>query len=341
MSFQAKCFAAGKTKHEAAQCLAVLRDCGINIILDPLGETAEDEKSARLAEREYIEYMEWAVEHNFWALAVKLSKLGIEFDPDLAGELFTNLLHKTIRLGVFLEIDAEYPHTLSKVYTLLNIIKLRSCGDAVMAPFRVMFPANQGCICEARLKSRRCEIIGPEYCSDRYLIQFRSQNTPVQIAQNAYPGDIPSDLISDRYISLIKRSPFVAGATHDMLLFLRSLPYILEAQMFFGVHMGLQMEIGKATSGGKLKEWVVRFIEKRCHSKEIEQVLNWASGHTPELIPILKGERHLAVRKFSCRAPMGPNYTAYPECRIGEGIRNIPEALWWRMRYAPTTFFSH
>lgn len=318
------CYIAGENTSEATKILLILLRLGLRPIYDILGESVCNRISARRAAGEYIREIKIKSELGISAIAVKLSKLGLEFNEECARNYLFRIIHKAVELGIKVEIDAERPQILEATYKLICIAAQSDLKYFLPSILRVAIPANQRCICECRRRGVPCDL-NLSYCIDRFIVQFRMFQIPVRVVKGAYPGDIPEAEINSRFLWIIKHSYRPAAATHDLELILQCFPYVEELQFLFGVRMWLQSKLARLLREGKLMEW--------------------ARSKRPDLFAEIKSS---PIKRISTYTPVGlPG--EYLNRRFQEGIRpkvlplfiiNIPGALIWRLRYATFSFFS-
>lgn len=323
-----KCYIGGKTEWEAEELFKGLHHANLTPMIDLVGESVQDESSARAAAKLYIHWMKLCSQWGVRFFSLKPSHIGLGVDFNLTYDIASGILEAARALNIGVECDAEHPYLLEKTYNLACALKRGGGGFR-----RVAVPANQGCICRARIEGKRCTIPTVEFCIDRHLIDFNTLGIPIRVVKGAYhPGDIPDHIINSRFLTIAKTNRFSAGATHDFTLLLECFPYLEEVQMLYGIRMRLQMVLAKFMQTGRLLEW---YLSERIKMGGLAGV---------SALSVLMPKSILTY------VPLGPENTAikYLNRRYEEGmqpnvfplfLRNVPESLWWRLRYAPRTMF--
>jgi len=101
-------FVAGTTSDEAIETVAALRAEGLYTTIDRLGETVLTSEAALAAMRAYCQMLDALAARGLEPnVSVKLSQMGIEFDPQLAERIMTELVMHATRMEGFVRVDME------------------------------------------------------------------------------------------------------------------------------------------------------------------------------------------------------------------------------------------
>jgi len=235
-------FVAGMTIEDVlAACERVNRE-GIAATLDALGESVTTASEARASAEVYHKLIDAIAARNLNAnVSLKLSQMGMEFDPALAETIVGELVDHATQANTFVRIDMEgSPYTeatialterlhshdgnLGHVGTVLQAYLYRTAADA------------------ERLLGQGIRI---RLCKGAY-------KEPQEIAWPQKPD------VDSNYVALMKRlatsGVFCGIATHDeaivdqMLAFVkekRLAPSAFEFQMLYGIRRDLQRKLAK------------------------------------------------------------------------------------------------
>lgn len=101
-------FVAGESMTDAVQVTQRLREQGLEVTLDHLGEDVEDEETARNAAQHYNGLLDTIDEYGLDAsISVKLSQIGLAFDKAFCRQQLQDLLGHAAEKNVNVEIDME------------------------------------------------------------------------------------------------------------------------------------------------------------------------------------------------------------------------------------------
>lgn len=257
-------FVAGMTVTDAlAVCERVNRE-GIAVTLDALGESVGTEAEARRSAAVYHEMLDAIAARKLNAnVSVKLSQMGMDFDPALAETIVGEMVEHAVAAGSFVRIDMEgSPYTEAtiamterlharngmrgRVGTVLQAYLFRTASDA------------------ERLLGRGIRI---RLCKGAY-------NEPAEIA---YP--LKAD-VDANYVKLAERlitsGVFCGIATHDEAIVEQVLAYVRESnvpksafefQMLYGIRRDLQRALAKQGFGVRVyvpfgPEWYPYFMRR-------------------------------------------------------------------------------
>jgi proline dehydrogenase len=101
-------FVAGLEIGDALRVAAELNHQGFLVTLDSLGESVTSETEAHRAAEIYHELLNWIAAQKLNAnISVKLTQMGLELDPALAGRIAESLARHAAEVGSFVRIDME------------------------------------------------------------------------------------------------------------------------------------------------------------------------------------------------------------------------------------------
>lgn len=255
-------FVAGMTvEHALDACERVNRE-GIAVTLDALGESVTTEAEARASAAVYHEMLDAIAARKLNAnVSLKLSQMGMDFDPALAESIVGELVEHAAHVDSFVRIDMEgsafteatiamterlYTKHRGRVGTVLQAYMFRTDGDA-----------------------------------DRLL----GQGIRIRLCKGAYKesAEIAFPLKSDvdaNYVKLAERmmtsGVFCGIATHDEAIVERLLKFVrdknvpksgFEFQMLYGIRRDLQRRLAKQGFGVRVyvpfgPEWYPYFMRR-------------------------------------------------------------------------------
>ncbi len=260
-------FVAGMTVEDAlAACRRVNRE-GIAVSLDSLGESVTSEAEARASAAIYHQLLDAIQEEGLNAnVSVKLSQVGMDFDPALAERIVGEMVEHADAADSFVRIDME-----GSPYTEATI--------AMTERLAARFPGRVGTVLQAYL-------FRTEGDAERLL----EQGIRIRLCKGAYKEspEIAFPLKSDvdaNYVKLMKRMAtysnngtgvFCGIATHDeaiveaMRAFVREqhVPKTaFEFQMLYGVRRDLQRRLAAEGFGVRVyipfgPEWYPYFMRR-------------------------------------------------------------------------------
>jgi len=260
-------FVAGMTVEDAlAACQRVNRE-GIAVSLDSLGESVTTEAEARTSAEIYHRLLDAIQQRRLNAnVSVKLSQMGMDFDPALAERIVGEMVEHADAADSFVRIDME-----GSPYTEATI--------AITERLAARFPGRVGTVLQAYL-------FRTEGDAERLL----GQGIRIRLCKGAYKEgpEIAFALKSDvdaNYVKLMKRlvtfskngtGVFCGIATHDeaiveaMRAFVREhrLPKsTFEFQMLYGIRRDLQRRLATEGFGVRVyipfgPEWYPYFMRR-------------------------------------------------------------------------------
>jgi proline dehydrogenase len=238
MRLGASRFVAGESFDEAVQVLRDLNEKGLRTNTTLLGEGVRDEATVRAVVDEYKRDLDRiAEEHLTTNIALKLTQLGLNLDPELAYRSVSEIVSHAADRGNFIRIDMEDSPLVDD--TLRIYQRLRADGHD-----------NVGTVLQSYL-----------YRTPDDLKALEPLHPNLRLVKGAYlePADVAYPQKSDvdrAYIELVERmltnNPFTAIATHDERIIDHVRGYAArhgygndhyEIQMLYGVRPQYQLDL--------------------------------------------------------------------------------------------------
>lgn len=255
-------FVAGLTVEDAIAACQRLNREGIAATLDSLGESVTTEAQARRSAETYHQLLDLISTHGLKAnISVKLSQMGLDFDPELAEKIVGDLVDHASRVGSFVRIDMEgSPYTEA---TIAITERLQSRGkDRV------------GTVLQAYL-----------YRTESDAERLLGEGIRIRLCKGAYkePPEIAFPQKKDvdaNYLKLAQRmmtsGVFCGIATHDEVIIDKLLAFVreqnishdaFEFQMLYGIRRDLQRRLVKLGFGVRVyvpfgPEWYPYFMRR-------------------------------------------------------------------------------
>lgn len=255
-------FVAGLTVEDAIAACQRLNREGIAATLDSLGESVTTEAQARRSAETYHQLLDLISTHGLKAnISVKLSQMGMDFDPELAEKIVGKLVDHASGVGSFVRIDMEgSPYTDA---TLAITERLQSRGkDRV------------GTVLQAYL-----------YRTESDAERLLGEGIRIRLCKGAYkePPEIAFPQKKDvdaNYLKLAQRmmtsGVFCGIATHDEAIIELLLAFVreqnisqdaFEFQMLYGIRRDLQRRLVKLGFGVRVyvpfgPEWYPYFMRR-------------------------------------------------------------------------------
>ncbi len=233
-------FVAGTAVEEALEACERVNAEGIAVSLDSLGESVTVEAGARASAKVYHRLLDAIAEQRLNAnVSVKLSQMGMDFDPVLAESIVAELVEHAAATGTFVRIDMEGSN-----YTEATI--------AMTERLHRRYPGAVGTVLQAYL-----------YRTGEDAERLVGEGIRIRLCKGAYkePGDVafPSKQdVDGNYSKLMKQlvtsGVFCGIATHDEGLVEEMLRFVAERgiaksafefQMLYGVRRDLQRRLAK------------------------------------------------------------------------------------------------
>lgn len=257
-------FVAGMTIKDAIAACRRVNGEGIAVTLDALGESVTTEAEARASAQVYHEMLDWI---EAWKLnanvSLKLSQMGMDFDPTLTASIVGELVEHAARANCFVRIDME-----GSPFTEATIAMTERLNAREGLRGRV------GTVLQAYL-------FRTESDAERLL----KQGIRIRLCKGAYkePPEIAFPLKSDvdaNYVKLAQRmmtsGVFCGIATHDEAIVEKLLAFVrengvsksaFEFQMLYGIRRDLQRRLVKLGFGVRVyvpfgPEWYPYFMRR-------------------------------------------------------------------------------
>jgi proline dehydrogenase len=231
-------FVAGETLDECVEVLRALNQRGLAANTTLLGEDIAEASEARAVADEYVAILERISAEGLRAnVALKLTHLGLEVDPELAFENVSRLVRRAAELGNFIRIDMEHS----------------SAVDATLAVYRRLREAgldNVGTVLQSYLFRTETDLDALLPIRPNLRIVKGAYLEPPEVA---YPKKADVDAA---YVRLVERSllgeGYTAVATHDVRMIEHAIAFVeregigrdrFEFQMLYGVRPQLQLDL--------------------------------------------------------------------------------------------------
>jgi proline dehydrogenase len=257
-------FVAGMEIGDALRVAEALNHQGMLVTLDSLGESVSSEVEAHRAAEIYHELLDWIEARKINAnISVKLTQMGLELSPELAGSIAESLAQHAHAKGNFLRIDME-DSSLTQV-TLDIVHRLHA---------RPELRGSIGIVIQAYL-----------YRSQADIEQLVAEGIRVRLCKGAYkePAEVAFPAKADvdkNYVllsHLLLESPIYHGlATHDEAMIAAAKafatkhgiePARFEFQMLYGVRRDLQRSLVREGYNVRVyvpfgREWYPYFMRR-------------------------------------------------------------------------------
>ena len=255
-------FVAGMTVEAALQAAADMNAEGLAVSLDSLGESVTDAKHAHQSASVYHQVLDQIVQRQLNAnVSVKLTQLGLDFDPALAEQILAGMIVHADEVGSFVRIDME-----GFAYTETTL--------ALTERLHRIWPERVGTVLQAYL-----------YRTAGDAQRLAEQGIRIRLCKGAYQ-EPPSLAFPDKrdvdrnyealMLYLATSGVFCGIATHDEVLIgklcsffeERSLPkHLFEFQMLYGVRRDLQRALAAKGFGVRVyipfgPEWYPYFMRR-------------------------------------------------------------------------------
>lgn len=257
-------FVAGMTVDEALGACERMNRERIAVTLDALGESVTTEAEARASANVYHQMLDAIATRGLNAnVSVKLSQMGMDFDPALAERIVGEMVEHASRVNSFVRIDMEgSPYTEA---TIAITERLQARGDG---------GTRVGTVLQAYLFRTAAD-------AERLL----GQGIRIRLCKGAYkePAEIAFPLktdVDENYIKLAEylmtSGVFCGIATHDEAIVEKLLAFVrersvpksaFEFQMLYGIRRDLQRQLVKRGFGVRVyvpfgPEWYPYFMRR-------------------------------------------------------------------------------
>jgi len=257
-------FVAGMTIKDAIAACQRVNNEGIAVTLDALGESVTTEAEARASAQVYHEMLDAIDAGKLNAnVSLKLSQMGMDFDPALAESIVGELVEHAAYVGSFVRIDME-----GSPFTEATIAMTERLNN------REGLAGHVGTVLQAYLFRTASD-------AERLL----GQGIRIRLCKGAYKeaADIAFPQKTDvdaNYVKLAKRmmtsGVFCGIATHDEAIVEKLLAFVRETglqksafefQMLYGIRRDLQRQLAKQGFGVRVyvpfgPEWYPYFMRR-------------------------------------------------------------------------------
>jgi proline dehydrogenase len=257
-------FVAGLEIGDALRVAEAVNQQGILVTLDSLGESVSSEVEAQRAAEIYHQLLDWIAANKLKAnISVKLTQMGLELSPELAGSIAESLARHAKATGNFLRIDMEDSSltqvTLDIVRRLHAKAELRGAIGIVIQAYLYRSQAD--------IEQLMVEGIRVRLCKGAY-------KEPPEVA---FPSKADVDKSYVRLSKLLLESPLYHGlATHDEAMIEAAKAYAqergieparFEFQMLYGVRRDLQRSLVREGYNVRVyvpfgREWYPYFMRR-------------------------------------------------------------------------------
>jgi proline dehydrogenase len=260
-------FIAGMSVTDALAAAEHVNREGIAVSLDSLGESVTVEAEARASAAIYHQLLDAVHERGLNAnVSVKLSQMGMDFDPALTERIVAEIVEHATRVSSFVRIDME-----GSPYTEATI--------AITERLAARFPGRVGAVLQSYL-----------YRTAEDAERLLEQGIRIRLCKGAYKEGpdvaFPTKAEVDaNYIRLMKRmvtftkdgsGVFCGIATHDQVIIEELLAFVrtnnvpqsaFEFQMLYGIRRDLQRQLAADGFGVRVyipfgPEWYPYFMRR-------------------------------------------------------------------------------
>lgn len=233
----ARRFIAGETLDEALPAIQELRDQGMTVTLDYLGESVEDEAATRATTTEYCEILrELSRRDNIASISLKPTQLGLSIGTDLAAENIGTIAAEARELDNFVRIDMEGSSTT----------------EATLQVFKSLRPEypNLGVVVQSYLYRTEKDVRELNAIGARLRLCKGAYQEPAEVAYQD-KADVDANYVQLAEL-LLREGAYPAFATHDHRIVDHIIEFTdrhrisgdeFEFQMLYGVRRDYQREI--------------------------------------------------------------------------------------------------
>jgi proline dehydrogenase len=230
-------FIAGEAIDEAWPAIQELRDGGMTVTLDYLGEAVHDVEATEVATGTYCAIIDELGQHdNIASVSLKPTQLGLAIDADLATKNIGRIVARAAELGNFVRIDMEDSPTTGT--TLDVFTRLRAEHE------------NVGVVVQSYLHRTEADVARLNAIGARLRLCKGAYKEPASVAFQSKKD------VDDNYVKLaellLQEGTYPAFATHDDRIIDHIIDYAerhaiprdrFEFQMLYGVRRDYQRQI--------------------------------------------------------------------------------------------------
>jgi proline dehydrogenase len=233
-------FVAGMEIDDALRVAQALNQQGLLVTLDSLGESVSSEVEARAAAEIYHQLLDWIATHKVNAnVSVKLTQMGLELSPQLAGDIAQSLVQHAKSMGNFVRIDME-DSSLTQV--TLDIVRrihaqpeLRNSIGIVIQAYLYRSQADIEHLIVEGIRVRLCKGAYKEPAEVAFPLKAHVDNNYVKLGEMLLDSPIYHGLATHDE-AMIAAAKAYAAAHHIA-------PSRFEFQMLYGVRRDLQRKL--------------------------------------------------------------------------------------------------
>jgi len=233
-------FVAGLELEDALRVADAVNRQGISVTLDSLGESVSTVAEAHKAAEIYHQLLDQIAARKINAnISVKLTQMGLELSPELAGEIAESLARHASATNNFLRIDME---DSSLTQTTLNIVRRINAIPELRGSIGIVIQAYLY-RSQADIEQLIVEGIRVRLCKGAYK----------EPAEVAFPSKADVDANYVKLSGMLLESPIYHGlATHDEAMIIAAKAFAtrhkidsshFEFQMLYGVRRDLQRKL--------------------------------------------------------------------------------------------------
>jgi proline dehydrogenase len=233
-------FVAGMELEDALRVAEAVNRQGMSVTLDSLGESVTSDTEAHKAAEIYHQLLDQIAARKLNAnISVKLTQMGLELSPELAGAIAESLARHASATKNFLRIDME-DSTLTQ--TTLNIVRRIQAMPELRGSIGIVIQAYLY-RSQADIEQLVIEGIRVRLCKGAYK----------EPAEVAFPAKADVDANYVKLSGILLKSPIYHGlATHDEAMITAAKafatrhkidPSHFEFQMLYGVRRDLQRKL--------------------------------------------------------------------------------------------------
>ena len=257
-------FVAGTTVEECLAATKSVNDLGMSVSVDNLGENVTNVDEARQSAALYHQMLDAISERKLNAnVSLKLTHMGLDFDPGLAFETTANLVKKAAATGNFVRVDMEgSPYTQRTLDLVYQLHRQPGNGGHVGAVIQAYMKRS-----EADVAKLTAEKIRVRLCKGAYkeppAIAFQEKS---EVDAN-YLKLMKMLLKSGVYHGIATHDENMIEATKEFARQEKIPPTAFEFQMLYGIRRDLQQQLVKQGYGMRVyipfgTEWYPYFMRR-------------------------------------------------------------------------------
>ncbi len=233
----ARRFIAGEALDEAMPAVQELRDRGMKVTLDFLGESVHDEAATRQATTVYCEILdELHRRDNIASISLKPTQVGLSIDDDLARENIGKIASRAAELGNFVRVDMEDSSTTESTIRVYKSLRPEH--------------SNLGAVVQSYLHRTEQDVREINAIGGQLRLCKGAYDEPAEVAFQD-KADVDANYLKCAEL-LLQDGNYPAFATHDHRIVDHIVRYVerheiprdaFEFQMLYGVRRDFQQQI--------------------------------------------------------------------------------------------------